>query len=88
MAEFVKASKVKYLGISDCSAATLRRAHAFHPISTLQVESSPFVLDIEDPKIALIQTARNLCVKDRRLRAVDKRAGFWSICEFLQLGFC
>jgi aryl-alcohol dehydrogenase-like predicted oxidoreductase len=53
---------VKYLGLSECSAATLRRAHAVHPISALQVEYSPFALDIEDDKIALLKTARELGV--------------------------
>ncbi|KAI5996347.1 NADP-dependent oxidoreductase domain-containing protein [Pisolithus albus] len=60
MVEFVKAGKVKYLGISECSASTLRRAHAVHPIAALQVEYSAFTLDIEDPKIGLLQTAREL----------------------------
>lgn len=54
--------KVKYLGLSECSANALRRAHAVHPISAIQVEYSPFVLDIEDPKIALLKTARELGV--------------------------
>ncbi|KAF7974980.1 hypothetical protein HWV62_10727 [Athelia sp. TMB] len=62
MAEFVTSGKIKYLGLSECSAATLRRAHAVHPISALQVEYSPFTLDIEDPKVALLQTARELGV--------------------------
>jgi len=60
MAEFVKTGKVKYLGLSECSAATLRRAHAVHPIAALQVEYSPFTLDIEDDKIAVLKTAREL----------------------------
>ncbi|KAJ6557146.1 Aldo/keto reductase [Mycena sp. CBHHK59/15] len=60
MAEFVKEGKVKYLGLSEVSAATLRRAHAVHPITAVQVEYSPFTLDIEDPKIALLQTCREL----------------------------
>ncbi|KZP08099.1 Aldo/keto reductase [Athelia psychrophila] len=60
MAELVKEGKVKYLGLSECSAATLRRAHAVHPIAALQVEYSPFTLDIEDPAVALLQTAREL----------------------------
>jgi len=51
---------VKYLGLSECSAATLRRAHAVHPIAALQVEYSPFTLDIEDDKIALLKTAIEL----------------------------
>ncbi|KAJ7119570.1 NADP-dependent oxidoreductase domain-containing protein [Mycena epipterygia] len=62
MAELVKEGKVKYLGLSECSAKALRRAHAVHPISALQIEYSPFVLDIEDPKIALLQTAKELGV--------------------------
>ncbi|KAF8187577.1 NADP-dependent oxidoreductase domain-containing protein [Mycena galopus ATCC 62051] len=63
MAEFVKAGKVKYLGLSEVSAATLRRAHAVHPIAAVQVEYSPFTLDIEDPKIGLLATARELGVQ-------------------------
>ncbi|PSR72170.1 hypothetical protein PHLCEN_2v11962 [Hermanssonia centrifuga] len=60
MAELVKAGKVRYLGISECSSATLRRAHAVHPIAALQVEYSPFTLDIEDEKIGLLKTAKEL----------------------------
>jgi aryl-alcohol dehydrogenase-like predicted oxidoreductase len=57
-----RAGKVKYLGLSECSAETLRRAHAVHPISALQVEYSPFTLDIEDEKIGLLKAARELGV--------------------------
>lgn len=46
--------------MSECSAATLRRAHAVYPITALQVEYSPFTLDIEDPKVALLETAKEL----------------------------
>ncbi|EMD39699.1 hypothetical protein CERSUDRAFT_112004 [Gelatoporia subvermispora B] len=60
MAKEVKAGKVKYLGLSECSVDTLRRAHAVHPITALQVEYSPFTLDIEDPKIGLLKAAREL----------------------------
>jgi aryl-alcohol dehydrogenase-like predicted oxidoreductase len=42
------------------SASTVRRAQAIHPIAALQVEYSPFTLDIEDPQIGLLQTAREL----------------------------
>ncbi|KAF7790306.1 hypothetical protein EIP86_001260 [Pleurotus ostreatoroseus] len=62
MAEFVKEGKVKYLGLSECSADTLRRAHKVHPIAALQVEYSPFVLDIEEDKNSLLKTARELGV--------------------------
>ncbi|KAJ7902798.1 NADP-dependent oxidoreductase domain-containing protein [Mycena olivaceomarginata] len=62
MAQLVKEGKVKYLGLSECSAKALRRAHAVHPISALQIEYSPFVLDIEDPKVGLLETAKELGV--------------------------
>ncbi|KAJ7607242.1 Aldo/keto reductase [Roridomyces roridus] len=62
MAEFVKEGKVKFLGLSEVSSATLRRAHAVHPIAAVQVEYSPFTLDIEDPKIGLLETCRELGV--------------------------
>ncbi len=54
--------KVKYLGLSECSSAGLRRAHAVHPIAAVQLEYSPFVLDIERPPLNLISTARELGV--------------------------
>ena len=57
-----RAGKVKYLGLSECSAETLRRAHAVHPIAAVQLEYSPFTLDIEDPKLGLLKTARELGV--------------------------
>ncbi|KZP17533.1 Aldo/keto reductase [Athelia psychrophila] len=63
MAELVKEGKVKYLGLSECTASTLERAHKVHPITAIQVEYSPFALDIEDPKIAVLAKARELGVK-------------------------
>jgi len=62
MAKLVKAGKVKYLGLSECTANTLRRAHKVHPIAALQVEYSPFTLDIEG-ELNLLKTARELGVK-------------------------
>lgn len=52
--------KIRYLGLSEVSAATLRRAHAIHPIAALQVEYSPFSLDIESPQTNLLKTCREL----------------------------
>ncbi|KAM5537599.1 hypothetical protein V8D89_008677 [Ganoderma adspersum] len=63
MAEQARAGKVKYLGLSEVSADTLRRAHAVHPITALQVEYSAFTLDIEDDNTGLLKTARELGVK-------------------------
>lgn len=62
MADLVTAGKVRYLGLSEISSSTLRRAHAVHPISAIQVEFSPFTLDITDEKIGLLKTARELGV--------------------------
>lgn len=47
MAELVKAGKVRYLGLSEASAATLERAHKVHPISALQSEYSLWSRDPE-----------------------------------------
>jgi aryl-alcohol dehydrogenase-like predicted oxidoreductase len=60
MAELVKEGKVKYLGLSEVSSSTLRRAHAVHPISAVQVEYNPFSLDIERKDIGLLETCREL----------------------------
>ena len=57
MAELVTAGKVRYLGLSEASAATIRKAHAVHPISALQSEYSLWSRDIEDQ---IIPTLREL----------------------------
>ncbi|MDB5155252.1 MAG: aldo/keto reductase [Mucilaginibacter sp.] len=47
MAELVKAGKVRYLGLSEASANSIRRANAVHPISALQSEYSLLTRDVE-----------------------------------------
>ena len=47
MAQLVTAGKVKYLGLSEASPATIRRAHAAHPITALQSEYSLFERHVE-----------------------------------------
>ena len=47
MADLVRQGKVRYLGLSEASAATLRRAHAVHPISALQSEYSLWERGVE-----------------------------------------
>jgi aryl-alcohol dehydrogenase-like predicted oxidoreductase len=47
MAGLVRAGKVRFLGLSEASPATLRRAHAVHPISALQSEYSLFTREHE-----------------------------------------
>ncbi len=48
MAELVRAGKLRFLGLSEASPATIRRAHAVHPISALQTEYSLWSRDPED----------------------------------------
>lgn len=55
MAELVKTGKVRYLGLSEASAATVRRAHAVHPISALQTEYSLWSREIEDEILPVIK---------------------------------
>ncbi|KAL0094769.1 aldo/keto reductase [Phycomyces blakesleeanus] len=58
MAELVKEGRVRFLGLSECSAETLRRAHKVHPITAVQMEYSPWTLNIENNGI--LATAREL----------------------------
>jgi aryl-alcohol dehydrogenase-like predicted oxidoreductase len=48
MADLVKQGKVRHLGLSEASAATIRRAHAVHPIAAVQTEYSLFSRDPEE----------------------------------------
>ena len=57
MADLVHAGKVLYLGLSEASPATIRRANAAHPISALQTEYSLWSRDVEDE---ILPTCREL----------------------------
>ncbi|HEX5026030.1 MAG TPA: aldo/keto reductase [Agriterribacter sp.] len=57
MAELVKEGKVRYLGLSEASAASIRKANAVHPIAALQSEYSLLSRDIEGD---ILNTVRNL----------------------------
>ena len=57
MADLVTAGKVRYLGLSEAAPATIRRAHAVHPITALQTEYS---LWTRDPEQELLGTCRQL----------------------------
>jgi len=52
MAELVKAGKVRFLGLSEASAQTIRKAHAVHPITALQTEYSLWTRDPEGEILA------------------------------------
>jgi len=57
MAELVREGKVRYLGLSEASAQTIRRAHAVYPITALQTEYS---LWTRDPEEEILPTVREL----------------------------
>jgi aryl-alcohol dehydrogenase-like predicted oxidoreductase len=57
MAELVTEGKVRFLGLSEAAAATIRRAHAVHPIAALQSEYSLWSRDVEDE---ILPTCREL----------------------------
>jgi aryl-alcohol dehydrogenase-like predicted oxidoreductase len=57
MGELVEAGKVRFLGLSEAAPATIRRAHAAHPISALQTEYSIWS---RDPEAEILPTIREL----------------------------
>ena len=57
MAELVAAGKVRCLGISEAAPATIRRAHATHPVTAVQSEYSLFT---RDPEAEVLPTCRAL----------------------------
>ena len=63
MAQLKEEGKIRYLGLSECSARTLRRACAVHPIAAAEMEFSPFALEIESPDTNFLVAARELDVK-------------------------
>ena len=59
LSDLVRAGKIQTIGLSEVSAATLRRAHAVHPITALQTEYS---LWTRNPEIAVLDACRELGV--------------------------
>ncbi len=59
LAELVAAGKIRSIGLSEVGAATLRKAHAVHPIAALQTEYSPWT---RNPEIAVLDACRELGV--------------------------
>ena len=46
--KLVEEGKIKYIGLSEASTATIRRAHAVHPITAIQLEWSLWTRDVEE----------------------------------------
>ncbi|MBW7456673.1 aldo/keto reductase [Paenibacillus sepulcri] len=57
MSDLVREGKVRYIGLSEAGPATIRRAHAVHPITALQTEYSLWSRDVEDE---ILPTCREL----------------------------
>jgi aryl-alcohol dehydrogenase-like predicted oxidoreductase len=55
MAELVAEGRVRYLGLSEASAATIRRAHAVHPIAAVQSEYSLWTRDVEQDVLPTLE---------------------------------
>jgi len=60
LAKLVKEGKFDHIGVSECSAETLRRAYAVHPIAAIEIEISPWSYEEETKKV--ISTANELGV--------------------------
>ncbi|UJR06818.1 hypothetical protein I4U23_011106 [Adineta vaga] len=58
--ELVEKGQIKYIGLSECSSDTIRRAYKIYPISAVQIEYSPFSLDIEREEIGVLKTCQEL----------------------------
>jgi aryl-alcohol dehydrogenase-like predicted oxidoreductase len=55
MGELVAAGKVRHIGLSEAGPATIRRAHAVHPVTAVQSEYSLFARDIEDQVLPVLE---------------------------------
>ena len=55
MAELVREGKIRHIGLSEASAATIRRAHQVHPIAAVQTEYSLWTRDVEAEILPLLQ---------------------------------
>ncbi|KAF2800221.1 Aldo/keto reductase [Melanomma pulvis-pyrius CBS 109.77] len=60
LAELKKEGKIGAIGLSEVSAATIRRAEKIHHIDAVQLEYSPFALDIESSSTNILSTCREL----------------------------
>jgi aryl-alcohol dehydrogenase-like predicted oxidoreductase len=59
LADLVREGKIRAIGLSEVSAATLRRAHAVHPVAAIQTEYSPWT---RNPEVAVLDACRELGV--------------------------
>lgn len=55
MSDLVREGKIRYIGISEASATTIRRAHAIHPLAAVQTEYSLWTRHVEDEVLPLLR---------------------------------
>src|SRR5512141_1788868 len=77
MAELVKAGKARFLGLSEAGPATIRRAHAVHPISALQTEYSLWSRDPEDEILPTVRPLGRGFLTGRFRKPEDLPEGDW-----------
>lgn len=89
MAGLVQQGKIRYLGLSEASPETIRRAHAIHPISALQAEYSLWEREVETRILPTVRECRFLhdvytieVVEHNRLQ--HKVAGVRVLCHLCQ----
>ena len=75
MARLVEQGKVRYLGLSEASPKTIRRAHATHPISALQTEYS---LWSREPESEILQTCQDLGITFVAYSPIGARSPYWT----------
>ena len=83
IADLVKAGYVRYIGISEASAASIRRAHAVHPIVALQIEYALVSRGIEKE---ILPAVRELGMGADCVRGAVARLAVW-IADQLAEGF-
>lgn len=62
LGDLVREGKLRFAGLSEAAAATIRRAHAVHPVGALQIEYSLFTRDIEAEVLPLLEELGIACV--------------------------
>ena len=66
--KLVEEGKIKYIGLSEASPETIRRAHAVHPITALQMEWSLWTRDIEQQIVPLCRFCSELQISQKKKR--------------------
>jgi len=63
----VEEGKIKYIGLSEASPDTIRRAHAVHPVTAIQMEWSLWTRDIEEEIVPLCRLSQIIMRNHRKI---------------------